>query len=78
VNPKAGLTYAKNGWQTYLSYALGQKEPNRDDFEASLTNQPKKEMMHDFEAGIEKKTSRFQAAPTSITCCTKTSWCLPG
>ncbi|TXJ29326.1 MAG: TonB-dependent receptor [Chitinophagaceae bacterium] len=60
VNPKAGLTYAKNGWQTYLSYALGQKEPNRDDFEASLTNQPKKEMMHDFEAGIEKKTSRFQ------------------
>jgi iron complex outermembrane receptor protein len=62
LNPKAGLTYAKNGWQSYVSYALAQKEPNRDDFEASLTNQPSKEMLHDFEAGIEKKTSRFQAS----------------
>ncbi len=61
VNPKAGLTYAKNGWQSYISYALGQKEPNRDDFEASITNQPKKEMLHDFEGGIEKRGSRFQA-----------------
>lgn len=62
LNPKAGLTYAKNGWLSYVSYALAQKEPNRDDFEASLTNQPRREMLHDFEAGIEKKTSRFQAS----------------
>lgn len=62
LNPKAGLTYAKNGWLSYVSYALAQKEPNRDDFEASLMNQPRREMLHDFEAGIEKKTSRFQAS----------------
>ncbi|MET0462772.1 MAG: TonB-dependent receptor plug domain-containing protein [Chitinophagaceae bacterium] len=61
VNPKAGLTFSKNGWQSYISYALGQKEPNRDDFEASVTNQPKKEMLHDFEGGIEKRGARFQA-----------------
>ncbi|RYZ26748.1 MAG: TonB-dependent receptor, partial [Sphingobacteriales bacterium] len=59
LNPKAGLTFSKNGWQAYASYALAQKEPNRDDFEASLTNQPSKEMLHDFEAGIEKRTARF-------------------
>lgn len=62
VNPKAGLTYAKNGWQTYISYALGQKEPNRDDFEASLTNQPRREQLHDFEAGIEKRGTRYNVS----------------
>lgn len=64
INPKAGITYAKNGWQTYFSYALANKEPNRDDFEASLTNQPKKETLYDFEAGIEKRTSNYHAGVT--------------
>lgn len=64
VNPKAGITYSKNGWQAYGSYALANKEPNRDDFEASLTSQPQKETLHDFEAGLEKKTARFHAAAT--------------
>src|SRR5690606_10202150 len=43
VNPKAGVSFRKNGWQAYLSYALANKEPNRDDFEASLEKQPKHE-----------------------------------
>jgi iron complex outermembrane receptor protein len=64
VNPKAGITYNKNGWQAYLSYALAGKEPNRDDFEASPLNQPEKETLHDFETGIEKKTNRWHAAAT--------------
>jgi iron complex outermembrane receptor protein len=64
INPKAGVTYSKNGWQTYLSYALAGKEPNRNDFEASLTAQPKKEILHDFEAGIEKRSMKFQAGAT--------------
>lgn len=64
INPKAGISYAKNGWQAYLSYALANKEPNRDDFEASPANQPDKETLHDFEAGIEKRTSRFHAGAT--------------
>lgn len=64
LNPKAGLVYSRNGWQAYFSYALANKEPNRDDFEAGLTNQPKKETLHDFEAGIEKRTAKFNAGAT--------------
>jgi iron complex outermembrane receptor protein len=58
-NPKAGITYHYNGLQFYASYALGNKEPNRDDFKASLSSQPKAETLHDFEIGIEKKTNNF-------------------
>ncbi|MDO9374902.1 MAG: TonB-dependent receptor [Ferruginibacter sp.] len=58
-NPKFGLTYSNNGWQAFLSYALGAKEPNRDDFEAGATLQPKPEKLQDLELGIEKKTARF-------------------
>ncbi len=59
VNPKAGITYNKDGLQAYLSYALGHKEPNRDDFQASPVSQPKHETMHDIELGIEKKNARY-------------------
>jgi iron complex outermembrane receptor protein len=59
VNPKAGITYSHNTWQAYFSYALGNKEPNRDDFQASLQEQPKAETLHDFEMGVSKKNSRF-------------------
>lgn len=61
-NPKAGLTYSKKGWTSFISYALGQKEPNRDDFEAGTTTQPEREKLHDIEAGIEKRTSTFSFA----------------
>jgi iron complex outermembrane recepter protein len=64
VNPKAGISYSKNGWLAFLSYAMANKEPNRDDFEAGLTSQPKQETLHDFEASIEKKDTRFHAAAT--------------
>ncbi|UAY53283.1 TonB-dependent receptor [Ferruginibacter albus] len=59
VNPKAGITYIKNGWQTYFSYALGQHEPNRDDFFANPNEQPKAETLHDFELGTEKKGKNY-------------------
>ena len=32
MNPKIGLNYSNKNWQAYLSYSLGNKEPNRDDF----------------------------------------------
>jgi len=64
INPKAGIAYNYNGWQSYFSYAIANKEPNRDDFEAGVTSQPEHETLHDFEAGIEKKTNRFQAGIT--------------
>jgi iron complex outermembrane receptor protein len=59
INPKAGITYNKNGWQAFFSYALGSKEPNRDDFQASLTQQPKAEILYDFELSAEKKKSNY-------------------
>ena len=59
VNPKAGLTYSNKNWQAYISYALAAKEPNRDDFEAGKTLQPKPEKLNDLEAGFEKKTSTY-------------------
>jgi len=59
VNPKAGITYVKNNWQAYFSYALGQHEPNRDDFEANPTEQPKAEVLHDFELGVEQKNKTY-------------------
>ncbi len=65
-NPKAGITYTKNGWQSFISYAMAGKEPNRDDFEAGLNNQPKAEMLHDLELGIEKKTNNWQFGFTAF------------
>jgi iron complex outermembrane receptor protein len=64
INPKAGITYNKNGVQAYFSYALGNKEPNRDDFQASPVSQPKQETLHDFELGIEKRTASWHAGAT--------------
>jgi iron complex outermembrane recepter protein len=59
LNPKLGLTYTKNNWQVYASYALAQKEPNRDDFEAGNNQQPKRELLNDFEAGAETKKNNY-------------------
>ncbi|NCT95341.1 MAG: TonB-dependent receptor [Chitinophagaceae bacterium] len=59
INPKLGISYAFNGVNAYLSYALAHKEPNRDDFEAGASNQPKPETLHDLELGLEQRTNRF-------------------
>jgi len=58
-NPKAGLTFQKNDWSGYLSYSRGQKEPNREDFEAGIDQQPKPEKLNDVELGIEKRTDNY-------------------
>lgn len=58
-NPKTGLSFIKNNWFAYLSYSRGQKEPNRDDFEASTGQQPLPEKLNDFEVGIERKKSKY-------------------
>lgn len=64
VNPKAGVSYQYKNWSAYLSYALGNKEPNRDDFEAGLDNQPKHESLHDVEAGANYATGRLSVGAT--------------
>lgn len=56
LNPKAGIHYSNNNWNGYLSWSVAHKEPNRDDFEAGAASQPKPETLHDFEAGLEKRT----------------------
>lgn len=50
-NPKMGVTYSINGQNNlYASYARGNKEPIRDDFEYATTT-PKPEKLDDFELG---------------------------
>lgn len=62
LNPKTGITYHNNNWKAYLSYAMGNKEPNREDFEAATYQQPGAETLHDFEAGFEKKAPGYSFA----------------
>lgn len=63
-NPKAGISYDRNGWKGFLSYAMANKEPNRDDFEAGITQQPRPEKLHDFEMGIERGRKLYNWAAT--------------
>lgn len=57
-NPKFGLTYSLKKMKLYASYAMGNKEPNRTDFETGTALQaPKAERLHDFEAGIESNST---------------------
>ena len=58
LNPKIGFSYQKNKWTAYASYSVANKEPNRDDYEAGLLQQPKPEHLHDIEAGIANKHSK--------------------
>lgn len=65
VNPKAGLTYLirnTNAQQqkVYASIAVANKEPNRNDFEASPVSQPVPEQLYDFEAGYEFLESKVR------------------
>ena len=64
LNPKAGVSYINNGWNAYLSYALANKEPNRDDFQASPVQQPKREQLHDFELGVDKAAHNYSFGAT--------------
>lgn len=65
VNPKAGVTYfiketAAEKQKVYASIAVANKEPNRNDFEASPVNQPLAEQLYDAEIGYELLRSRVQ------------------
>ena len=60
LNPKIGITYRKNSYTTYLSYAVGNKEPNRDDYERNSNEpKPKREQLHNVEAGITRNTGKY-------------------
>ncbi|QEH41046.1 TonB-dependent receptor [Chitinophaga sp. XS-30] len=58
-NPKGGLSFRLNEQQhVYASYAIGNKEPNRDDFEAGLEEVPKHETLRNLEAGYVLQNSK--------------------
>ncbi len=59
INPKAGLSYKVNNTTYYSSIAVAHKEPNRDDFEAGIIQQPKQEVLYDWETGFKSKHNNF-------------------
>lgn len=63
-NPKAGVSYIRNGWQSYLSFSIANKEPNRGDYDASIRQQPRPERLYDVELGGEKRTATYQYGAT--------------
>ncbi len=58
-NPKMGLTYQARNIFYYTSVAVANKEPNRDDFEASAIEQPRSEQLVDWETGFELKRKKY-------------------
>jgi iron complex outermembrane recepter protein len=63
-NPKLGLNYQlSDQFSTYLSYAVGQKEPNRTDFiDNKGSSVPKHEKLKDFELGFKHFTKNISFA----------------
>ena len=61
-NPKAGVSYERNGHNTYLSFAIAHREPNRKNFtENGPSEQPTYESLYNWEAGYNYATPQFQA-----------------
>ncbi|HOZ96870.1 MAG TPA: TonB-dependent receptor [Niabella sp.] len=68
-NPKIGINYlirhdGKKYSRIFASYALANKEPNRDDFEAAPTQQPKPEHLQDLELGFDYSDPNWNAGFT--------------
>lgn len=60
-NPKIGFTWNLNEKNAfYASFAVGNKEPNRDDFtQSSAQSRPKHETLYDIELGLRKTLKNF-------------------
>jgi iron complex outermembrane receptor protein len=55
-NPKGGITYQINSRHSvYAYYGIANKEPNRDDFEAGINQQPLHETLRDLEIGYTQR-----------------------
>ncbi len=53
---KPEYTYNQGPLQAYFSFARATHEPNQDDYETGLNQQPVPETVNDFELGLNKKT----------------------
>ena len=61
-NPKAGINYQRDGHNAFVSFAVANREPNRDNFtEAAPNERPVHETLHDYEAGYSYRGAVFQA-----------------
>lgn len=62
-NPKVGMSYNLNEFfNAYASFAVANKEPNRNDFvENTPANRPKHEQLYDTEFGLNYSSSRITA-----------------
>jgi iron complex outermembrane receptor protein len=62
-NPKAGLLWRlKDGARVYGSFAVANREPNRNDLEETTPNsRPRSEQLLDYELGFERRSARFTA-----------------
>ncbi len=63
-NPKAGVVFNRKGWKFYLTHGIAGKEPNRDDFEAGLLQQPKPERLFNTEMGAGKTMNWYSWSVT--------------
>lgn len=64
-NPKLGIVYTnKDGLNAYASFSKASKEPNRDDFENNIIQEPKTEYLYDYELGVEKKFAQASVGAT--------------
>lgn len=65
-NPKVGVSYIEQHHdgaesKAYGSFAIANKEPNRDDFEASPAALPKHESLYDAEVGYQYRSNIWEA-----------------
>lgn len=62
-NPKAGVLWrVREGEKAYASFAVGNREPNRDDLEETTpAGRPRPERLYDYELGFEHRGGRFSA-----------------
>ncbi|MDL2245040.1 TonB-dependent receptor [Parabacteroides sp. OttesenSCG-928-J18] len=59
-NPKVGLNYQKGGHNAFASFAIANREPNRDNFtEAGPNEHPTHETLYDYELGYSYAHPRF-------------------
>ncbi len=61
-NPKVGLKYdLPRGASVYVSFAVGQREPNRNDYvESTVNSRPEPETLYDTEVGYRREWGRAQ------------------
>lgn len=78
VNPKIGFKKSIDNMTFFASYAMANKEPNRDDFEAGKNEMPKNETLHDFETGIEKNSPTMKLSATGYFMAYKNQLVLTG